>query len=77
MSDCSSVPFLGAEKTYSFPSVVIDATVNQNGSLMIVERRTFDFRGEFHFAFFTVEHKQFGDVVDFFVREGDLPPAGR
>nr|MBA3728780.1 DUF2207 domain-containing protein [Actinomycetota bacterium] len=58
-------------KSYTFPRVAIDATVNQDGSLSIVERRTFDFRGEFHFAFFTVEHKQFNDVVEFSVREGE------
>ncbi len=58
-------------KSYRFPSVRIDATVNADGSLTLVEQRTYDFRGHFHFATFTVEHKQFDDVVDFQVREGD------
>ena len=57
-------------KSYSFPNVHIDATVNQDGSLSIVERRTFDFHGQYHFAYFTVEHKQFDDVVDFSIHEG-------
>ena len=58
------------EKSYSFPEVRIDATLNQDGSLSIEERRTFDFRGDFSFAFFTVEHKQLNDVVEFQVSEG-------
>ena len=56
-------------KSYSFPEVRIDATVNQDGSLSIEERRTFDFHGSFSFAFFTVEHKQFSDVVNFEISE--------
>jgi hypothetical protein len=65
-------------KSYRFPSVRIDATVNPDGSLTLVEQRTYDFRGHFHFATFTVEHKQFDDVVDFHVREGtaDYVPDG-
>ena len=64
------LPACSGGKSYSFPQVRIDATVNQDGSLSIVENRTFDFHGNFHFAFFTVEHRQFDDVVDFSVREG-------
>ena len=60
----------GAGKSYSFDSVRIDATINADGSLTIREDRTFDFRGRFRFAFFTVEHRTFGDVVDFSVSEG-------
>jgi uncharacterized membrane protein YgcG len=66
-----ALPRCSRGKSYSFPQVRIDATVNQDGSLSIVEDRTFDFHGHYHFAFFTVEHKQFDDVVDFSVREGD------
>jgi hypothetical protein len=64
------LPGCSGGKSYSFPQVRIDATVNQDGSLSIVENRTFDFHGNFHFAFFTVEHRVFDDVVDFSVREG-------
>jgi uncharacterized membrane protein YgcG len=67
------LPTCSKGKHYSFPQVRIDATVNQDGSLSIVENRTFDFHGQYHFAFFTVEHKQFDDVVDFSVREGNVP----
>lgn len=61
----------GTGKSYSFPEVHIDATVLPDGTLEIEERRTFDFRGSFSFAFFTVEHRRFGDVVDFELSEGD------
>jgi uncharacterized membrane protein YgcG len=60
----------GGGKSYSFPEVRIDATVNQDGSLSIEEHRTFDFDGDFSFAFFTIEHKHFSDVVDFQLSEG-------
>ena len=64
-----ALPACGSSKSYHFPLVRIDATVNQDGSLSIVERRTFAFEGHFSFAFFTVEHKAFDDVVDFQVSE--------
>lgn len=41
-------------KDYHFPEVVIDATVLPDGSVELDERRTFDFRGDFTFATFTV-----------------------
>src|SRR5687768_9429919 len=65
------LPNCGTGKSFSFPRVTIDATVNQDGSLSIVENRTFDFNGQFSYVFFTVEHRSFGDVVDFSIREGD------
>jgi hypothetical protein len=44
-----------ASKAYFFPRVSIDATINPDGSLDLVERRTFDFTGPFSYAFFTIE----------------------
>jgi uncharacterized membrane protein len=51
-----AVPLFGAivGKSYEFPRVRIDATVQPDGSLDLVEERTFDFDGEFSFAFFTI-----------------------
>ena len=50
-------PLWGAitQKSYEFPRVDIDATVRPDGSLDLVEERTFDFDGEFSFAFFTID----------------------
>lgn len=43
-------------KDYHFPEVVIDATVEPDGALVLRERRTFDFRnGPFTYAFFEVD----------------------
>src|SRR5262245_61649122 len=42
--------FVSTVKCYDYPDVVIDATVHQDGSMSVIERRTFAFRrGEFHF----------------------------
>ncbi|MGH2724329.1 MAG: DUF2207 family protein [Actinomycetota bacterium] len=58
-----------ANKSYEFPEVTIDATVRQDGSLDLVERRTFDFDGRFGFAFFTVAWP-FQRIQGFEVSEG-------
>ncbi|HVM12159.1 MAG TPA: DUF2207 domain-containing protein, partial [Actinomycetota bacterium] len=50
------LPACGAGKDYSFPDVRIDATILPDGSLDLVERRTFRFDGEFSVAFFSIEH---------------------
>ena len=51
------IPIWGAfaQKSYDFPRVRVDATVRPDGSLDLVERRTFDFDGDFSFAFFTID----------------------
>ena len=44
-----------SSKSYDFPRVRIDATVMPDGSLLLVERRTFAFRGRFSNAEFTID----------------------
>ena len=61
----------GGAKSYFFPRVEIDAIVHADGSISITEHRTFAFDGDFSYGYFTVEHKQFSDVVSFEVAEGD------
>ncbi len=56
-------------KSYDFPEVRIDATVQPDGSLDLVEQRTFDFDGEFSFAFFTVAWP--GDQIEGFTVSED------
>ncbi len=60
---------LAGNKSYEFPRVRIDATVRPDGSLNLVERRTFDFDGEFSFAYFTVAWP-FDRITGFRVAEG-------
>jgi uncharacterized membrane protein YgcG len=59
---------LGSGKSYSLPEVRIEATVLPDGSIRLVEQRTFDFQGQFSFAFFTVaeplEHVQDFEVTE-------------
>ena len=57
-------------KSYEFPRVEIDATVLPDGSLDLVEKRTFDFDGEFSFAFFTIAWPS-DQIEGFSIREGD------
>ena len=59
-------------KDYHFPSVLIDATVHADGTLELDERRTFDFRGEFTFATFTVDWP-FEQIEEFEVTEDGRP----
>src|SRR5437763_4715625 len=42
-------------KSYVFRRVIIDATVLPDGSLQVVEDRTYDFDGDFHGADFTID----------------------
>ncbi len=42
-------------KDYRFPRVEISARVRPDGALIINERRTFSFEGDFSFAYFTIE----------------------
>jgi len=57
------------DRSYEFPRVRIDATVRPDGSLDLVERRTFDFDGEFSFAYFTIAWP-FDRITGFTVTEG-------
>jgi uncharacterized membrane protein len=64
-------PKVFSTKYYEFPNVSIDAYVQQDGSMQVVERRTYDFqKGDFHFAFRTIDHKQDGDIIRVGVSEG-------
>ena len=65
-----------AAKSYRFPSVRIDATVKMDGSLLVVERRTFAFQGSFSEADYAVQWPS-SKVVALTVREGDVPVDAR
>ena len=40
-----------SSKSYSIPTVHIDATLNRDGSMRVSEKRTYDFSGSFSFAY--------------------------
>jgi uncharacterized membrane protein len=63
-------PHLGLDKYYDYPRVVVDAYVHPDGSMSVVERRTFDFqKGSFTYAFADIKHRQPGDIVGVRVSE--------
>jgi uncharacterized membrane protein YgcG len=49
------VPGSAQAKSYHFSRVLIDATVLPDGSLQIVDHRTYDFSGDFHGADYTIQ----------------------
>src|SRR5688572_19947339 len=63
-------------KDYRFPLVEIDARVRPDGALVLNERRTFAFQGDFTFAYFTIEWP-IELIQDFSISEGGkvLPAA--
>jgi uncharacterized membrane protein len=61
-----------SSKSYDFPRVEIEATVRPDGSIDLVERRTFDFDGEFSFAYFTIAWPV-EQIEGFAVTENDRP----
>jgi uncharacterized membrane protein YgcG len=67
-----AVAAVGAAKDYHFPRVLIDATVNPDGSLTLDERRTWDFTGAFSFITYTVDWPM--ELIEGFeVTEGGAP----
>ncbi|MFL5736973.1 MAG: DUF2207 family protein [Actinomycetota bacterium] len=55
-------------KSYHFTRVLIDATVLPDGSLQLVEQRTYDFSGDFHGADYTIDWPS-DKIEDFTVAE--------
>jgi len=63
-------PHLG-QKYYEYPQVVVNAYVHPDGSMTVVERRTFDFQsGSFSYAYRDIDERQTGDITDVHLREG-------
>ncbi|HEX9891144.1 MAG TPA: DUF2207 domain-containing protein [Actinomycetota bacterium] len=70
-------PALPAQaKDYSFPEVRIEATILPDGSLDLVEDRTYAFDGDFSFAFLTIDDHDRSLIEDFTVtRDGQPLPV--
>ncbi|KPL00919.1 MAG: hypothetical protein AMJ91_02610 [candidate division Zixibacteria bacterium SM23_73_3] len=58
-----------ADKDYFIESVIIQAYLNSDGSMDIKEKRTYKFRGHFHWAMYFLPTEKTGGVVDFSVGE--------
>ncbi|MCK4268807.1 MAG: hypothetical protein KAX16_08245 [Actinomycetia bacterium] len=67
-------------KSFSFTSVNVDLHVNPDGSIDLIENRTFDFEGDFSWATYEVFIKGATDITSFEVLENGQPfqqsPAG-
>jgi len=60
-------------KYYRIQSVIIQAQLNPDGSMDIQEKRTYDFRGTFHWATYFLPKEKIGEIVDFSVGEEGKP----
>jgi len=58
-----------ADKGYSIESVIIEAHLNPDGCMDIKEKRTYRFRGNFHWATYYLPTDRTGGVVNFSVGE--------
>jgi uncharacterized membrane protein len=58
-----------AKKDYSIQSVIIEARLNPDGSMDIKEKRTYKFRGHFHWATYFLPTEKTGGVVDLSIGE--------
>lgn len=61
------------ERSYLFDEVRIDADLQPDGSLSVVEERTFDFSGTYRFAFYELPLADGQDIVDLAVAEEGTP----
>lgn len=60
-------------KDYSIQSVIIDAQLDPDGNMSITEKRTYDFKGHYHWATYSLPTGNTGGVVDFSVGEEGNP----
>lgn len=58
----AALPGSAFAKSYTMPQTDITATVNADGSLHVVEERTFDFSGEFTAVWFTIDPPYGGEL---------------
>ena len=61
----------GLAKDYRIDKVAVQATIREDGSVRIVEKRVYSFRGQFHWASYRLPLRGIGRVDSFQVREGD------
>lgn len=61
------------DRSYVIDEVRIDAELAPDGSLTVVEERTFDFRGTYRFAFYELPLRGGQEVVDLTVAEEGVP----
>ncbi|MDO8915743.1 MAG: DUF2207 domain-containing protein [Coriobacteriia bacterium] len=70
-------PAMALAKSFTMPSVAIDATILTDGSLAVVEKRSFEFSGDYTRVYWDLEPPAGGAITDVAVTgpSGPLPPA--
>lgn len=62
-------------KSYDFPLVAIDARVAPDGSMLVTERRTYSFSGDFSWATYTLERRGWTAITEVGVADARGPYA--
>ncbi|MGB9694593.1 MAG: DUF2207 domain-containing protein [Caldisericaceae bacterium] len=63
------LPSVASAKDYYFPKVVVTISIQKDGSFDVVENRTYNFSGDFHWATYTLEKSGFERLDDFSVED--------
>ncbi len=69
------LPGIRAEKNYSFPRLTLEAQLHPDGSMTVMEIRTFKFEESYRFAFRTFPKSERVVFTDFHVTERGIPYA--
>lgn len=56
-------------KDYYFPKVVVNITIEKDGSFLVKEERTYKFDGSFSWATYTLDKKNFDRIEDFSIAD--------
>lgn len=72
-----SAPAIALAKAFSMPEVRIDATIGTDGSLAVVEQRSFEFSGDYTRVYWDLEPPAGGAIADVAVAGpgGPVPPT--
>lgn len=62
-----------AAKEYSFPTVIIDAQLTDAGHMVVTEKRTYKFTGDFTWATYWINKKEIRNISISGVAEGSQP----
>jgi uncharacterized membrane protein len=69
MALCILLPAHAFAKDYYFPSVVVTVSIQSDGSFDVVEKRTYDFSGDFHWATYTLQKSGFSSLENFTIED--------
>jgi len=62
-------PLSASAKDYYFPKVAVTVSIQKDGSFDVLEKRTYNFSGDFHWATYTLEKSGFERLEDFTIED--------